>query len=279
MSEDIKKKLIESLGRPFVRLSLRSGINLKEIITVLKTLLVEEAQNELIQKGESITNSRLSVMTGVHRKDVEQIISNGTPQSSSQSSIIARVIGQWKANPHFRRPTGTPKVLTADGGESEFAKLVATVSREIGYYSLLVEMERRGIIKYVNSKDSKTNVRLVIGAVITSGLSVDSLKMLQDDTQDLAESIFENMNSKEDSKDHIKNLHLKTQFDNIPDEVVPKLKKWLLTEGTKFHRKVERYLSQFDKDINQSLKDKPGKNRVAALGFSRVESMNKKDHC
>ena len=67
------------------------------------------------------------------------------------------------------------------------------------------------------------------------------------------------------------NLHITTEYDNICKQDIPKLREWLLEQGTLFHEKVRRYLARFDKDANQRLYNKPGGVRVMIGSFSFTE--------
>ena len=67
------------------------------------------------------------------------------------------------------------------------------------------------------------------------------------------------------------NFHLVTEYDNVSKKAVPKIRKWLLEQGSMFQKKVSRYLSQFDQDINPDLNGDDGGVRVVCAGFSRIK--------
>ena len=48
----------------------------------------------------------------------------------------------------------------------------------------------------------------------------------------------------------ITNLHARTTYDNIRPEGVADLKRWILTEGHKFHLRAREIMSRYDQDVN-----------------------------
>ena len=59
--------------RPLVRLMIAGGVTLPALIEMLKGLLVDVADKEFGLAGKAPTDSRVSLVTGVHRKDVSRL--------------------------------------------------------------------------------------------------------------------------------------------------------------------------------------------------------------
>jgi len=70
----------------------------------------------------------------------------------------------------------------------------------------------------------------------------------------------------ESSTEGVKNLHLRTEYDNIFQEELPIIRQWLYEQGCLFHRRAREYLSKFDKDITPN--QKAGGGRVVLKSFS-----------
>ena len=66
---------------------------------------------------------------------------------------------------------------------------------------------------------------------------------------------------------NINQLHLTTFYDNIEEESIPKIKKWLLVKGSEIHKECREYISNFDKDLNSKLKGEGG-GKVTFTTFS-----------
>ena len=257
---------VQHMLNPLLRFCVRHSIKLHELLEMVKIAYVRAADRELQSKGAASSASRLSVMTGVHRKDVTRILrdpGNFTPQES----IVAKVMVQWQHNPKFRTKAGAPRVLEAEGKESEFAELVNSVNGgDLSAYALLYEMERMGVVERRGS-----TVRLVWRDFTPEPTVKSGLEMLAGDTNDLYDAVEENIFDRQE----IPNLHLKTVVDNVTPDAVPTIRKWLLEEGSLFHRRVRAFLSAFDCDLNPSLQGAKGGIRVALGTFSLVKKGSK----
>lgn len=93
--------------------------------------------------------------------------------------------------------------------------------------------------------------------------------MLSQDTADLICAVEENISAAGAPT----NLHIKTEYDNIPSKDVVKIKRWFLKEGSAFHRRARKFLSQFDRDIVSQQKPLDKRMRVAIGSFSIAQSI------
>ncbi len=243
-SGDVLRNAIKGLLRPIVRLCLSNAIKLSDVVELLKQVFVEVGREELAQKNQEISGSRISVMTGVHRKDVARIQSEGA-ELKQPENIISKIMVQWQHDKEFTTKAGKPRVLTAVGSKSEFAKLVESVNgNNVSPYTVLFEMERLGIVKKKGGR-----VTLEWRDYISSESEAEGLQMLVEDSQDLISAVTENIYEASETN----NLHLKTEYDKIPVSQVPIIRKWLIEEGSRFHLKVKRFLAKYDADFNKNI--------------------------
>jgi hypothetical protein len=273
----MNKVIIEALTfafRPLVRLALKNSIKLMDLFEVLKVVFVQVAEQELNTLNHEISVSRISIMSGVHRRDVTRIYRD--KQSFKQGdNIITKVLGQWKHNPRFTTKSNKPRSLSIEGVESEFATLVSSVSQDLAPYTVLYELERLNLVKRRSGQISLTS-----GFNITTQADYkQGYQMLAEDMQDLIEAVNQNLNLEDKSQvedmNRVANLHLKTEFDNIAPQHLAALKEWLLKEGSKFQRKVENHLSSLDLDTCNATNKARGESRVRAVfgSFSLVEEI------
>src|SRR5689334_21548547 len=123
------------LFRPLARLCIENGLILASLEEMLKSALVDVAASEFGVDGEPPTDSRVSVVTGVHRKDVRRLrarIRQGLAQSI-ELSHAAEVVARWISDPVFTDRQGRPRPLplTAPGNGVSFESLVTGVSRDV----------------------------------------------------------------------------------------------------------------------------------------------------
>jgi hypothetical protein len=257
--QDIVKECMRLMLRPIVRLGLRYSIHLNDLTEMLKQVLVEVSRQELIKSRQVVSLSKLSVMTGVHRKDVTRL--ERTPEKIREGgNLITRVMVQWQHDPRFSTKAKRSRVLSAEGRESEFATLVRSVNGEnVSAYSILSEMERLGAVERHGS-----NIKLVWRDFIVEGNAAAGISMLSRDIDDISQAVEQNLFEPQQTQ----NLHLKTDFDNITPEAIPEIRRWLIKEGSLLHRRAREYLSKYDRDLNKEMPKNGIRCRVALGTFS-----------
>jgi hypothetical protein len=144
--------------RPLVRLLMSHGITLPYCSNLLKEIYVEVAEQDFTLHGKSQTDSRISLITGVHRKDVRRMRSvekSDTPPPSAVS-MGAQVIATWVSEKKYTDASGAPKQLPirgSGGRKRSFEELVATVSRQdLRPRVVLDELLRLGIVEVTDDE-------------------------------------------------------------------------------------------------------------------------------
>lgn len=252
--------LLRALLRPVARLCVAHAISVRELLELAKRELLLAAEAEAKRKKEKMNTSRLSVMTGIQRKDIIRIQEEGEEVPSSQSNLIARVIGKWEQDPNFTTRAGKPRVLSTEGDDSEFRSLVADVSTDLNPGTVLHALERIGAVERSTSK-----VRLKKAALSIQNDEVAGYTMLAADIEDLSLSVQDNLTR----GDRIPHLHARTEYDNLLEEALPEIHSWILHQGAAFHEIVRTYLARFDKDLHPELKGNGGGQLVFGT-FSRT---------
>lgn len=241
---------------------LRHSVKLQEIIEACKVTLIEAAAHELSRSGREITAGRLSIMTGVHRPDVQRLYRTRDHVKTAED-VISRIVGQWQSDHRFTTPGGRrPRDLTFTGKRSEFAKLVGVVSGDLNPYTVLFELERMGLV--VRKED---RLRLNAHVTVITGDAETGFRLLSQDSDDLIQCVEENVLNPCSPR----NLHGRTEYDSISAKYVEQIREWFLKEGIAFHGRARKYLSRFDKDINRRINSADPEVRVTVCTFSRVD--------
>ena len=142
---------------PIARLMLARGMTLPLAVELLKRVFVETARRDFRLDAKSVTDSRITLLTGVHRKDVKRLRQLPTVGAAltNKVSLGLQLIGRWGTQAPWVEADGTPKPLPrlfSQGGECSFDALVASVSRDIRPRSVLDEWVRSGVVS-VNEID------------------------------------------------------------------------------------------------------------------------------
>ncbi|MEH3144344.1 MAG: DUF6502 family protein [Methylobacterium frigidaeris] len=136
------------LLRPLVRLFVRTGITFPALTTLLRELYVNVAEYDFALPGKDQTDSRVSLLTGIHRKEVRRLRGAGAPVSAVPAAVsrTSRIIARWLAAPDFTDAEGRPRPLPrAAEDEPSFESLVASVTRDLRPRAVLDEWLDRGL--------------------------------------------------------------------------------------------------------------------------------------
>lgn len=148
-----------AMMQPLVSWLLRSGVGYAEFATALKPLFLEAALAEQRRIGGKQTDSAVSLVSGLHRKDVRTL----TPEVEAR-----RARGDSDPGTRLGKPTPPSEVVTRwltrrlprslpfAGPKRSFEWLARSVSKDIHPRSVLREMVRLGVAK---EKDGMVTLR------------------------------------------------------------------------------------------------------------------------
>ncbi|AIL63676.1 DUF6502 family protein [Pseudomonas alkylphenolica] len=139
--------------RPLVRLMLRKGVTYTVFADLLKEVFVDVADREFRLDDKAPSDSRISLLTGVHRKDVRRLRKEDDTASMALPENItlgAQLVNTWTSNQPFCKAAGQalplPR-LASVGGDVSFDALVAQVSTDIRARVVLDEWLRLGVVR------------------------------------------------------------------------------------------------------------------------------------
>lgn len=243
--------------------ALKRGVKIQELEQALRLSIVGAAVNELRLRQHEVSASRLSVMTGLRRPEAQRLFetleAHVEPNLSSPS--LTRIVRLWEVDRRFVDEGGEPRPLTFSGKRSEFARLVKAVSEDLSHHTILFELERLGMVER-RGRLAQLRAREVQDQSFEAGL-----RMLGQDLSTLIRAVDYNLSNPGDPPQ----LHARTWFDNVPTELLPRLKKLLLRFGQRVHSRARPQLGQFDRDENPSLTKLQGRARVSLLTVAVAE--------
>lgn len=136
--------------RPLVRLLLSYSVQYPYLANLLKLTYVEVATREFPLDQKPQTDSRVSLLTGIHRQDVKRLrgemLSEAGPPPAV--SLGAQLVSRWMGESIYLDASGRPKPLprmASEGGDASFERLVQTVNKDIRPRVVLDEWLRLGV--------------------------------------------------------------------------------------------------------------------------------------
>lgn len=145
-------KAIRKLLKPLVRLLLHFQITYPYLSELMKRLYVEVAEEEFAIPGKKQTDTRISLLTGVHRKDTRKlrgIVEQDLPSGSVSQGT--KLIAHWISEPRYTDQQGHPISLPIKGEEPNFESFVQEVCRQdLRARVVLDEWLRLGIVEVID---------------------------------------------------------------------------------------------------------------------------------
>jgi Family of unknown function (DUF6502) len=135
--------------RPLVRLLLRSGVTYPVLAAALKRVFLDAARAELAERGMAQTDSAVTLLCGVHRRDVRNL-SRAAPEADAAPpplGLAAQVVARWMNEPGYQDAQGAPRVLPKSGAALSFDALVAAVSSDVRPRAVMDELLRLGVAR------------------------------------------------------------------------------------------------------------------------------------
>lgn len=157
---------LRHLLRPLIRFLIRRGITFPVLAELLRGLYVEIAARDLLTDPRQRTDSRVSLLTGVHRKELRRLREQdaGAPAVPAVVTLSSQVIARWLGLPEYSNEAG-PRALPREAaqlGEPSFDGLVRSVTSDVRPRAVLEEFIRQGVARL----DEVGRVRLNRGAFL-----------------------------------------------------------------------------------------------------------------
>lgn len=141
---------------PIARLLVGGGVGIDELVYAAKRAYLIEAMQAVARQGSRVNISRLSVATGMTRKEVSLLLSDShknkgvaTRRSGQQRAL--RVLKGWLTDPRFQNRGGRPSELKYGGDKKSFARLVKLYGGDVTPKAVLRELERMEVIEFANA--------------------------------------------------------------------------------------------------------------------------------
>lgn len=126
------------------------GVTYPQLRELLKGLYVAVAEQGFALEDKTPTDSRIYILTGVHRKDIKRL-RQAKGQQDEQAAQVATlggaIVGRWLGLPEYQGENGEPRCLPRSGDDRPgFDHLVASVSKDVRPRVILDEWLRLGMV-------------------------------------------------------------------------------------------------------------------------------------
>ena len=216
--------------RPLVRLMLAQGVTFPYLAELLKNLFVEVADIDCRTNSKPPTDSCVSLVTGVHRKDVSRLRSALAISAATVPEVVslgAQLVAVWMGTSRYLDQEGRPLPLprfVSEGGDLSFEALVASVNSDIRSRVVLDEWLRLGVARF----DEERRVCLNADAFVPSDGFEEKAYYLGHNLHDHAAAAVHNLMGKQPAF-----MERSVQYDELSAESIQKLAKQAQELGMK----------------------------------------------
>ena len=246
---DLGGRLIAAAAQalqPLVKRLLAAGVPFGQLEGRLRELFVAVADAEFALPGRRQTDSRVSLLTGINRKEVRRIRAaerGARGPGSFGMNYATSLISRWVTDPKTSDRRGRPRPLPYRAGRGpSFMKLARAVTVDLAPRVLLDELVRSGAAEV---RDDEMVV-LTSAAYVARRQPDEALRILEEDPRELIETILRNIFA--ESGELL--LQRKVYFDNLGSEAADQIRAEMRTEGERFLERINRLLARYDRDRN-----------------------------
>jgi hypothetical protein len=135
---------------PLAKAMVANGVTYPVFAQALKRVFLEAARAELEKADKRATDSALSLLSGVHRKDVRVMTEedNASVVASVRAcSLVSEVVTRWLTHPTYIGSNGQALTIPLRGDAPSFEHLSQSVSKDFHSRSVLDELVRLGLVR------------------------------------------------------------------------------------------------------------------------------------
>jgi hypothetical protein len=137
--------------RPLVRILLSCGVGYPEFARLLKLAFLREAMNRQTASGAALNVSRISVSTGLSRKELARLRDEITLTEEMVADVPiscgARVMQLWHVDRRYIDEFGNPSLLPIESDVASFTSLVRLVGGDIPVGAVKSELLAAGAVE------------------------------------------------------------------------------------------------------------------------------------
>lgn len=263
MQKSPREQLLDTYRRvlrPLVRILVRAGVRYDEVLELLRRVFVETAVRDGLGDGVPLTRSRISISTGVPRRDVDRFIDKEDelpPVGKSMTRTLMEVLHKWHTDPQFVGPYGIPLELEMNSPKGRsFKELVYFVNPAVNPKDALDELIRLQAVVW----SGDTHFRAVSRALKpVEEMSPAQLEFFANALTRLADTVQFNI----DPANAAKRLEQSVISDHgLPKEIVPVFEKYVRERVMELLVEIDNWLSPY------STKESPHAEPAERIGLA-----------
>jgi hypothetical protein len=240
ISEVIESTIVRIL-HPLIGILLRNGVAHGTFSDIVRKIYVDAGFEEVERRGQKLTISNVSILTGINRKEVKRLheaLAVDTDHSLKKFNRIVRVLSGWQHDSEFLDEDNEPSDLQLEGVQGSFTALVKRYSGDMPVVAMLNALIDSGNIKVIDNG----NIQLQNPNYLPVTDSEKKLNILGIDTAELINTIDHNLRI-----EHPEDAWFQRKASNtrIDVEALPRIQQRL-------EKKAQQLLEDIDAELSAS---------------------------
>ena len=237
------------LLRPIASLLLKCGMTWREFADVSKSVFVTVASQDYGLNGRPTNVSRVSILTGVSRKEIARVrtlLEHESTPLPNKTTDATRLLSGWHQDPDFVMPNGEPRMLPLEGEGASFATLWKRYGGDVPVTSMRKELERAGAITTLADGSVRAEQRYFMPRNFDPQWILNAGSMLRD----LGSSITHNLDvgaaNRSPAGAPARRFIGRATSDSIDEAAVPEFEALVEQSGQEFLEKIDKWLVEHE---------------------------------
>ena len=238
-SQSVVRIICRQILRPLASMMLKCGMTWKEFSDLSKSVFVATATEEYGIRGRPTNVSRVSILTGISRKEVKRqrdLLSDHEEPPTRKTNDATRVLSGWFQDPMYIDATGEPRVIPESGLAPSFEALCESYGGDVAVPTMLKELVKTNAVARVAGGELKVLSRYYQPAVHDD----ENLMFAADRIYDVIRTMNNNVFLEEGGA-----LRFGGYADNdaVPVSVIPEFREYLDERGQAFLEEIDDWLA------------------------------------
>ncbi|KAB2965187.1 MAG: hypothetical protein F9K15_19560 [Zoogloea sp.] len=250
---------------PLARLALAKGVPFAVLEEMLKETFVDEALKAQPAQAPSRLVSRISVATGLNRREVTRLTREQRATRAVRQAPAAEVFARWQTDPLYLDEAGVPRALprvAGPAGGPSFESLAQGVTRDVHPRSLLDELCRLGVACLDAGSDE---VSLLRNAFVPSDAQTAMLGFLGDNVGDHLAAAVSNVLAAEPP-----HFEQAVFADELSAESIERMRGFVLGQWTALMKSAVPMLEDLIEEDRQAGRPQDRRLRIGLYSYAEV---------
>lgn len=256
--------------RPLASMFLRCGLTWKEFSDLSKSVFVQSATEEFGISGRPTNISRVSILTGISRKEVKRqrdLVLDREPVTKGKTTDATRVLSGWYQNPAYQDSDSSPLLLAESGPRPSFDSLCSTYSGDISPHAMLKELLKTQAVVRTDDGLLRVVKRYYQPAVHDDENLLWAVSLIRDLTETMNNNVFL-------TDEYGARFGRKADNDRVPVSAVSEFREFLDQKGQTFLEEIDDWLTEHE----TSESAEPSEYLRIGVGMFAIENKNTEEN-